>query len=196
MRTLMAASRDRRLRAGLSPGGLDPRIEALLQPDQRQRLRELDLQWRGPLAVNEPSLAATLRLTSGQRERAKAALEIARKAQEKLTTAYAHYLRGYIPSSPTEPAGSGLAQPPEPPPKPDIRKPETLPRPQPTRAQLEESFNLARKEERQARRTAEENVLRSLTPEQRQTWNALLGKPFRFATEEDLTAAPTRQPSD
>lgn len=61
----------------------DKKAEASLTPAQLKRLHELDLQWRGPLALTEEKLADKVNLTSEQRAKFTALLKELRDARMK-----------------------------------------------------------------------------------------------------------------
>ncbi len=92
-------------------GELNKQAEAILKPDQVQRLRELDLQWRGPLALNDPKVAEAMALEPEQKEKLAALLQEFRQAQQKaMQTAFA----AMRPPQPPAPNADGSTPPPAP----------------------------------------------------------------------------------
>jgi hypothetical protein len=59
--------------------------EAILRPAQIKRLRELDLRWRGALALGDRIVAEFLELTPEQREQAAELLQEYRQKQQEIT---------------------------------------------------------------------------------------------------------------
>lgn len=141
-------------------GDLDAALLALLHDDQTRRLRELDLQQRGPFAFAEPKIADALELSLVQRRRAAAFITDYRAARQR-----------------QQQASDALMAPPL------LEEPDTR-RPMPPPPDIEEKMARIRQasaEADEAEKTARPALLRLLTPEQIPRWKALLGKPFVFA---------------
>src|SRR5579871_6160504 len=126
---------------------------------QVERLRQLDLQWRGPLALSEKKLAEELKLTPDQRTKASETLGDYMQAQgEAMMKAFQDVGKGVQENAQpgANPPGAGF--------------------------QFGGGFNPAEMQKKmqdamqsdavkKARKAAEKKVLETLTPEQKETWN-------------------------
>ena len=132
---------------------------------QVDRLHQLDLQWRGPLGLSEKKLADALKLTPDQRSKTSTALadylQVQVQAMQKAFTGAGANGQG----GPPQGAGPGGFNPQE--------------------MQKKMSEAMQSDEMKKARKEAEKQVLQSLTPEQKETWNSWLGKPFIFRTNDN-----------
>jgi hypothetical protein len=145
-------------------GELDKKAEAILTPAQQKRLRELDLQWRGPLALGDPKLAEEMQLTPQQRSSVNTTVQEFRQTQMK---AMQQLFAAFRPNRGAPGPDGGAANAPQPPQPPN---PEEI---QNRRIAVE-------KDVAKARKAASDKALSLLTPEQAQHWQALQGKPFLF----------------
>ncbi len=149
-------------------GELNKQAEAILKPDQVQRLRELDLQWRGPLALNDPKVAEAMALEPEQKEKLAALLQEFRQAQQKaMQTAFA----AMRPPQPPAPNADGSTPPPA---------PQARPNPMEMQARFRAAQQQVEQQMEKVRKGLSEKALAVLTDEQRQRWQTLQGKPFLF----------------
>lgn len=155
-------------------GAQEAKAAAILTPAQSKRLRELDLQWRGPLALSDPKVAEKVSLTSDQSVKVKEQVGAYRKArQEAMRGQFAGMggrgQRGAAgqPGSAAQAGQPGQAA--IPPPSLD---------PQVMQARMAETQKTLDK----LRKTAGARTLTLLTPAQQQTWKTLQGQPFTFRT--------------
>ena len=163
-------------RAAILQGPLDPDTEALLRPEQVQRLKELDLQWRGPLALANPQMADVVELSDAQRARVAASFQAYQTTLERYGEALRAVSPLYVPPSP-------------PPPKKPIRnranaQARRFTAPPPTLEERYAKLKSAQKEMEKARKESSEKVLALLTPDQKRRWQAMIGTPFTFRTEQ------------
>lgn len=136
------------------PDEMAKRAEGVLKSAQVKRLRELDLQWRGPLALADPKVADALKLNAEQRDKVTTALHDYQAA--------AVTIRRQMMPSLGQPGKAGGA--PAPPSVEEMRARRVK----------------AQKDMDQARQEAGEKALAVLTPEQQKRWQEMLGKPFAF----------------
>ena len=125
--------------------------QGLLTPEQNKRLNQLDLQWRGPLAMASDDVAAELALDASQRAAVGKLLADYQRAQQK---AFQAAQNQEAPSSP--PSGSAAA------PQSGARQ-----------DAVQQIFA--------ARAEGNIKALQLLTPEQRKKWQSMVGRPFDFA---------------
>jgi hypothetical protein len=142
-------------------GDLDKKTEAILTPAQLKRLHELDLQWRGPLALGDPKLAEEMQLTPQQRSDVNTEVQEFRQAQRKAIQEMATSFRRNRPAPNPNGGAANAPQPPNP-------------------EEIEAQRRAAEKDVEKARKVASQKTLALLTPEQVQYWRSLQGKPFLF----------------
>ena len=178
--------------------------EAILTPAQTKRLRELDLQWRGPLALSDEKLADKVSLTPDQRVKFTAMLKELRDTRMKAQTSMfspgggfpglpgaggnrptgarggtgARGTTGKSGAQPTDPNGAGN-------PAPNTPTDAAAPAPPggftpPTPEQIQQATDAAAKQSEAALKAADKKALLLLTPEQQAQWKLLQGKPFTF----------------
>ncbi len=139
---------------------MDSSEEAVLRPNQISRLHELDLQWRGPLALSDKKVATELKLTDDQKAVVDAALKgyqmIQMNTLEPLMTQAMQYNQ--------QNSNSKRA--------PVTFDPQQIQR---TLANAMDSDAM-----RKARTSAEDKVKASLTPEQTAQWKTMTGTKFYF----------------
>lgn len=153
--------------AQMSPfqGELNPKVKAILKEEQIQRLHELDLQYRGPLALADSRVAEEVKLSPESRsEIAKIASEYQQEAQKTIQQAMQEW---------REKGGLQVA------PFPDFQN-----RLSPVGRKLHE-----------ARKNAEEDILSVLTPEEQYRWKDAQGKKFTFRSDSSLRRRPQVQPN-
>lgn len=176
-------------------GEQDKKAEAVLTPAQAKRLRELDLQWRGPLALTNSAPNAKLPLTAEQQSKFAAMLKDYRSQQQAARAsmfgigprrmpgeAGAKTGSGQNNSKPqsagASPKGADAATTPAPPTPPMLRGRFVMPNPEQMQAQIEEQD----KQITTLRKGMDAKALALLTPEQQQQWKAMQGRPFTFRT--------------
>jgi hypothetical protein len=180
-------------------GELDKRAEEILTPAQLKRLHQLDLQFRGGLALSETKRGQELALTPEQSQTVAQLLEEYRTKQRELTSEAMGYGERVIrPNGPLAPNENQAnpANPPEPGNRATGRArgrtseggPQNqgataqatrtfqVPNPQQTQVKLAE----AQFEIDQLRKTLGAKVLATLNAEQAAYWKDLLGRPFTF----------------
>ena len=135
------------------------KIDAVLTAPQQKRLRELELQWRGPFALLNKPIGDRLPLPAEE--------------HNKLDTAFSHYKttlkdidQSFVPLT-----------------KPLIQ-PNTDMRQNPAYMSL---INRERKTIRKARLQAETDTLALLPIPAQQQWRVLTGKPFQFRPHDEAT---------
>jgi len=149
-------------------GELDQRTEAVLTPAQDKRLHELDLQWRGPLALLDPKVSESMGLTPEQNSKLNALLQNLREAQGQARQAA---FQGFRP--PNNGAAQGNARP----------QPPTPAEMQARMREAQERLRLAEADVAKTRKTLDAKALAVLTPDQQARWQALQGRPFVFLQE-------------
>ena len=161
----------------------DKKIEAILKPDQWARLRELDLQWRGPMSLSDKKVGEPFRLTTDQRTKVEAALKQCQDTQRNAIMAGigsftngapGKYNRttggppasGAAPGNATKGGGGGSGF--------------SIPLAEEVQKRMAEFEKLTQT----ALRTGNTRVLAMLTQDQKQRWDKALGKPFAFRTNQ------------
>lgn len=148
---------------------IDKKVAAILSPSRYRRLKELDLQWRGPLALADPTVAAPFSLTV---EQTSAITNLYQDYQTQLRQSLQNLfasMRGNRRAFP--PAGAPGAQTPEP-----SAQQESPPTPQ----QMQDRLAQVRQAAEKLRKEDGAKVLALLMPEQAAAWNAALGRRFDF----------------
>jgi hypothetical protein len=162
---------------------LDKRVEAILRPSQVKRLHELDLQWRGPLAMVDPSLSDKVGLDPEQHAKVNQLYQEYRNAQGKaFQNAFAGIGRGRRPNqaqgngdpqnNQNQDAAQNAPQDNGPPPAP------------PSREEIQRRLQNVQVEMEKTRASIGQKVLALLGPEQMQNWRTLQGRPFTFNTND------------
>ncbi|HLV79789.1 MAG TPA: hypothetical protein VKT32_05880 [Chthonomonadaceae bacterium] len=137
------------------PDEMAKRAEGVLKPSQARRLRELDLQWRGPLALADPKVAEAVKLSADQRDKVAATLQDYQAAVMNIRRQIVAGVR---------PTGNAPQAPPTP----------------PSAEEMQARAAKARKEMDLARQEAAGKALAVLSAEQQKRWQQMLGKPFTF----------------
>jgi hypothetical protein len=160
----------------------DKKAEALLTPAQLKRLHELDLQWRGPLAVADAKTNEKLNLTPEQQTKFTDMLKEFRAKQQEARGGMWGGGRGRPGAAQPGQAGqngqtganqdNANGQPPAG--GPGGRR--GFPTPEEMQTQMETSSKAILK----LRKTTDEKALAVLTPEQQQQWKAMQGRVFTF----------------
>ena len=129
-------------------------LEDILEPDQRQRLTQIDLQLRGLSALSDPEVADALKLSAGQKQRIRAIQTAARK-----TTGGPLCHPGPPPEAPKQARQKGK-------PGQYLRLVIVVPPEGP-------------KQSRQNGNSTSRELMAVLTPAQRVLWEEMLGKPVQ-----------------
>jgi hypothetical protein len=144
---------------------LDKRMEAILTPAQVQRLHELDLQWRGPMALADHKLADKVQLTPDQSTKVNTILQEYRQAQTKAQQDALAALRSSASTqNPNDASGN----------------PQSVRRQRIDPLAIREQMSAASREMEKVRKSEEDKVIALLTPEQQTNWQGLQGQPFAF----------------
>jgi len=163
-------------------GDLDKRVLKLLNAKQTARLQELDLQWRGPMAVSETPVADRFALTMDQRGKAATALQDFAAAEQKAMMAAFADLRKQAQETAQKNidasrangnSGSKVV----------ITNPNAGMGPQDLQKRMaeimqDETLLKTRKE-------IEANLLKTWTPDQMAKWNDAQGRKFTFRVHND-----------
>lgn len=161
-------------------------LEKILRPQQIERLRQLDWQWRGPLALSDSKMNEIFQLTmeqqgvigqivqdyrEQQREIMGKALGQAPKSADTNVTNEDTVVVGGIPSGekgddpghiPLKDGGKGKRVPPK------------------TETEIQNRYDVAKREVDVLRKKYGAAVLKTLSPEQQQYWSQSLGRQFPF----------------
>ena len=133
---------------------MEKKAQEILKPEQLKRLRELDLQWRGPLALGDVKVAEKFALTKEQKPKIVALLTDYQKQQ---TDVFSSVFSGFKP-------GSGAAP--------------------PDRTEMQAKMTKAQTDIEVIRKAQGEKVLPLLTDDQKTAWIAAQGQPFKFRKTE------------
>lgn len=145
-------------------GDVDKQTEAILREKQLTRLHELDLRWRGPLALSDPKVATTLKLTPEQTNSVTTTMKEFMDAQQKALM---------------QVVMSAMA--------PQRNDPNAPPVSQQERAQQMQkkvADALHSREMEKTKAATEAKLLELLTPEQKTQWTTMLGAKFTFRQTE------------
>ncbi len=136
-------------------GEINEELKQLLREDQMKRLHQLDLQWRGPMAMTDPKVAEEIKLSQKSRtEINRISSEYQRNVGEIFRSAFEQWQQQ------GGPRGGA--------PMPDFQS-----RLSPLRQKMDS-----------LKKDSEQQVLDLLTPEERSRWNAAIGEPFRFRQDQ------------
>ena len=147
------------------------RLEKLLNAKQLVRLHELDLRWRGPLALKDEKVATAMKLDKADIEKVKVIYADHVKFQTETMTSVFMGMRGggrqatggaAANGGANAPAGGGIGF------------------QGGNFAQMRPKIEEAQKKVEKARKVSEAKLLASLTPEQNKSWETLLGRRFTF----------------
>ena len=143
----------------------DQKLAAILTPKQFTRLKELDLQWRGPLAMGVKDVSEQAKLTKEQSPKVSDLLkEYRQEVGKQLNFGARNIVFNQKQGAPAPPAGDTKAPPPA------------------TPAEMQVRLEKAKKEIEKARKSLGEKALKGVADEQRAQWATLTGKPFQFRT--------------
>lgn len=145
--------------------------ESILRPAQVQRLRELDLRWRGALSFGDKSVADALELTPEQRTEAAELLQTYRqKQQEIIMDAYKDFMQTQENS---DKGDNG-----------ETRKTVSMRLRIPDRKEMtpaqREKFEMMDEKIEKIRKEQNAKAIALLTPEQADKWKQMQGKPFAY----------------
>jgi len=145
-------------------GDVDKRTEAILRPNQIKRLHEIDLRWRGLLALSDPKVAATLKLVPDQSAKVSGLVKEFMDGQQKAIMAA---MAPVIAPNGVGQDGGAVS-------------------PQERMQQMQKKMNatLHSKEMEKAKADIEAKLLATLTPAQKEQWTAQLGAKFMFRKNE------------
>jgi hypothetical protein len=139
-------------------GEINEELKQLLRDDQMKRLHELDLQWRGPMAITDPKVAEEIKVSQKNRaEVNKIYSEYQRSVGEIVRGAFEEWQQRGGPRS-----GA---------PMPDFQS-----RLSPLRQKMDK-----------LKKDAEKQVLDLLSDEEKSRWNAAIGEPFKFRQDQPRT---------
>jgi hypothetical protein len=153
----------------------DKKVEEILKPEQLARLHELDLQWRGPLALSDQKVAEPYNLTPDQKTKINAALK---EYQDVQRTAITSIMAGFRRGNQGAPGGNGGAVGNGGAPAAGNQPPTGFTRPTPE--EMQRRMAEVEKTSEKALKAGSDKVLALLTPEQKQQWVKALGKLFTF----------------
>jgi hypothetical protein len=142
----------------------DKRLAAILTPKQMARLKELDLQWRGPLAMGVKPVADQAKLTNEQFPKV---VDLLKEYRQEVSRQLSFGLRT---AAFTQKPGPGASYSPG------------APTPPSTQAEMQVRMEKAKREIEKARKSLGEKALHGLADVQRTQWSSLSGKPFQFRT--------------
>src|SRR5579871_3621117 len=133
----------------------DKRLASILTPKQMARLQELDLQWRGPLAMGVKPVADQVKLTNEEAPKASDLLKQYRQeVNRQLSFGVKTVAFGQKPGA-NAPASGEIQSPPA------------------TPAERQAKLEAAQKEIEKARKALGEKALKGITDEQRAQWSTL-----------------------
>jgi len=138
--------------------GADKDIDKILTKKQRTRLKQLDLQWRGTLAISEPMLSETLKITPEQKPEIEKIVAKFRENQQKQAGGMFGGFGGG-----QEGRGQGA----------------------PNSATRQERMAEVKKSNDKLREEQGKKVLALLTAEQKAMWQKMQGVKFRFRPNDD-----------
>ncbi|MEP6753953.1 MAG: hypothetical protein ABJA67_00510 [Chthonomonadales bacterium] len=140
--------------------GMDPKIEEVLKPEQKSRLLQIDLQYRGLLALSDPKVAEKLKLSAETRESIKA-------IAEKFSGIVREAMRSAITSDQSENPSDGNV----------IRRIKV------DSSKLESPQSPERRTVKAAKDEAEKKIGSLLTSEQKAEWKKAQGDDFTFVSD-------------
>jgi exonuclease VII large subunit len=142
------------------------KIEAVLTPAQQKRLSELDLQWRGPLALVDSKVASHIRLTPDQQRQVTNILTEYRTGQDEVRRS----VFGNFGPGGRGPGAGGPGQ----------GNPGGGGRPQFNPEEMRARMETMQKEMDKIKKASSDKVVALLSAQQRQAWKSLQGKAFTF----------------
>ncbi len=140
-------------------GEITEKVKQILKPEQIKRLNELDLQYRGSMAMADPRVAERVKLSSESRNQvARIHGDYQAKTQQMRQEFYQQMRDANAPNTGQAPRGQlGQVRPPV----------------QTNTMQIQQKLDAAKKD-------AEEKVVAFLSPEEKQNWIAAQGERFTF----------------
>ena len=160
---------------------VDAKLEKILRPKQIARLHQLDLQYRGPLALLDPKVSDALSLNPEERQKID---ELGAEYHAAQLKAISNAMRGLQRPAPPAPKNDAPTTPVDPaapvnPPLPDaptLRRPEIPLDSQTIQSKLAD----ARIDTEKSRKALGKKALTLITPEHSKRWNQLIGRAFIF----------------
>ena len=144
-------------------GDIDKRAEGILRPKQAARLRELDLRWRGPMALSDPKVAEVVKLTPEQSGKVGLAVKSFVDAQQKAM------MQAMVPAIAPNGAGQDGGQSPQ----------------ERAAAMQKKMYDVMHSREMdKTKADVEAKILDVLTPAQKTQWTGMLGAKFTFRKTE------------
>jgi len=166
---------------------MDKKLMTILSPGQMKRLRELDLQWRGTLAVGDKTVGEKFAFTSEQTQQVQQLLgEYTKERNDAMSSAFSGMMGGGR-GGRRGANGAGVATPlladgtatPTP-----STPPAAGGRPQFDPADMEKRMTEAQASTDKVRLKLNEKALEIFTPEQLALWKTMNGKKFVFRKNE------------
>ena len=172
---------------------LDKKLATILDAGQMKRLHELDLQWRGPLAIATPKIGDKLPLTDEQKPKVQAVLEEYKKGRNEAVAAAFSGMQGVGGAARGNrgnrgtrggvgATGNGAATQTD----PNVPTPPATPGtpPQIDMADIQKRMADSQVEADKIRAKLGEKMLTLLTTEQLASWKTMTGKKFLFRKSE------------
>lgn len=153
----------------------DKQLEAVLTSGQVARLHQLDLQWRGAMALSDPKLADKVGLEPDQRTQITQILQSFRTAQGQAMRSVFQGAFGRRTLPPNNVQGGANATPNTPNAQGNPGGPPAF-----DPAAVQERIQEAQKQVDKTRKEDDGKVQALLTPAQKQQWLTMQGKPFYF----------------
>lgn len=141
-------------------GDRDAAIKAILTSEQWDRLTQLDLQWRGVLALADPQVAKLVELSSESQ------VEVVRIAAAYTATKTEVMTSLSQKTEDSSPDGTRRAI---------MMRIDT--------SELDKPFSPARKKLERAKQEAEKQINSVLTPDEKARWRKAIGEPFTFRAD-------------
>lgn len=166
----------------------DKTLESILTSWQIQRLHQIDLQWRTAMALVDPKVSEMAGLSEEQQPKINDVVQEFRAAQGQAMRSVFQTMRGArnntaAPGNPpgsTNPNGAAGVTPNSANGSTRNGAPPPATRPGPDMEAMRNGFVIAEKQAEKLRLADNVRVLALLTPQQKQKWQSLIGKPFYF----------------
>ncbi|MBM3495989.1 MAG: hypothetical protein FJX72_16950 [Armatimonadetes bacterium] len=141
-------------------GDRDGQIKAVLKAEQWERLLQLDLQWRGPLALADPKVAARVELSGETRSLIAPVATVYNATKSEVMASLAQRHEDVSPDGSRRSIAMRL-----------------------NTSELDKPMSPARKKLEKAKREAEDEILGALTPDEKRRWKSACGEPFTFRSD-------------
>lgn len=149
---------DEQLRVQLS--GRDTKVRAILKPEQWERLQQLELQWRGPLALADADVANRVDISGATRSKIAPIAAAYQKEKSEVLASLTQTREDTSPDGTRRTVAVRMDT-----------------------SELDRPLSPARKRLEKAKRDADAQILAALTPEERERWKAACGEPFTFRAD-------------